>query len=45
MSSDKIEISYYVKLKDKTKVKDLVRELGQVKGIGGINLFSDEGEI
>ncbi len=45
VSSDKIEISYYVKLKDKTKVKDLVRELGQVKGIGGINLFSDEGEI
>jgi uncharacterized membrane protein YhiD involved in acid resistance len=45
ISSDKIEISYHVRLKDKSRVREFIRELGQVKGVSGINFYSDEGEI
>ncbi|MFN3134652.1 MAG: DUF4956 domain-containing protein [Candidatus Kryptonium sp.] len=45
ISSDKIEISYHVRLKDKSRIKEFIYELGQVKGVSGINFYSDEGEI
>lgn len=45
VSSDKIEISYHVRLKDKSRIKEFIYELGQVKGVSGINFYSDEGEV
>lgn len=45
ISPDRIEVSYHVRLKDKSRIKDFVYELGKVKGVSGINLYLDEEEI
>jgi len=45
ISPDKMEISYYVKLKDKAKARELIRELNQIKGVNQVNLFADEGGV
>jgi hypothetical protein len=42
---DDLEISYYVKLRDREKSGDLVRDLRRSSGIRGVNLFFDEEQI
>jgi len=39
---DDLEISYYVKLKNREKSGDFVRDLRRAHGIRGVNLFFDE---
>jgi hypothetical protein len=37
-----LELSFYVRLKDRKQSGPLVRELGQVPGVNHVNLFFDE---
>lgn len=43
--TDLIELSYYVKLRDKSKGKDLVQSLNKVPGVDYVNLFFDEEQV
>jgi uncharacterized membrane protein YhiD involved in acid resistance len=43
--TDLIELSYYVKLKNKDKGKELVQALNQTPGVQYVNLFFDEEQI
>lgn len=40
-----LEISFYLRLKDKDRSEQFVRELGQVPGVSHVNLFFDEEEF
>ena len=42
---DLMELSYYVKLKNKEKNPEFIRELGGTSGVKNINLFFDEEQI
>lgn len=43
--TDLIELSYYVKLKDKTQAKQMVQTLNQTAGVQYVNLFFDEEQV
>ncbi len=43
--SDLTEVSYYVRLKDKDKGEELVRDLNKTPGVQYVNLFFDEEQI
>jgi uncharacterized membrane protein YhiD involved in acid resistance len=42
---DLVELSYYVRLKDKNRGEELIRDLGRVPGVQFVNLFFDEEQI
>jgi uncharacterized membrane protein YhiD involved in acid resistance len=43
--TDMVELSYYIKLKDKSKGKQLVQSLNQTAGVQYVNLFFDEEQV
>jgi len=42
---DLMELSYYVKFKQKEKYQEFIKEMRQIKGVKHINIFYDEEEI